>query len=443
MEKMPKKLKSARTRAHSLPLKRIRTYVLSFFVDWLAWGYIAYTVMYLLNAYWYTRYVNFYGTLTLPTWGWPLVILATFELTVIGHTFGQTFGLSSFGFRLLGDDLQPPTLSDRLARFALWHVLPFTAPIRWILRSNTGLGRKRQSDARIILLDDIDADLPATKPKKWLCTHRGLMTLALIVMTFWVGWIVTEIDLGAFFGRMGKFSYIMKDLVTPSFEHFLTPEPGLMTLNRPPIEATILGGIIESVFMALLATVSGAVFAIPLSFLGARNIMGFSPLGWTVYAITRAFFNIFRSIESILWGIIFGIWVGFGPFAGVLALTIHTIAALGKLYSEQVESIDPGPLEALASVGARRWQVVLYSIVPQITPSYLAFSLYRWDINVRMSTIIAIVGGGGIGRFLFYYTNSVGLLPNNWNQVGAVVITIVAVVWSLDYISGRVRERIT
>ncbi|RLE38685.1 phosphonate ABC transporter, permease protein PhnE, partial [Candidatus Acetothermia bacterium] len=123
-------------------------------------------------------------------------------------------------------------------------------------------------------------------------------------------------------------------------------------------------------------------------------------------------------------------------------LTIHTIAALGKLYSEQVEGVDPGPLEAIAATGARRWQVILYGVVPQIIPSYLAFTLYRWDINVRMATVIALVGGGGIGRILFYYKGQVGRLPNAWNQVGAVVFTIAVVVWAIDYISGRVREKI-
>ena len=261
------------------------------------------------------------------------------------------------------------------------------------------------------------------------------MTFALIALTFWVGWLTTEINLGRFFSRAPKSAYLWKALVTPDFEHLVLPDPELRD--------TIAGGLLESVFMALLATLFGGMLAFPLSFLGARNIMGFSPLGWSLYALTRGFFNVFRSIESILWAVVFAIWVGFGPFAGVLALTIHTIAALGKLYSEQVESIDPGPLEAIAATGARRWQVVLYGVIPQIVPSYLAFSLYRWDINVRMSTVIALVGGGGIGRILFYYKGQVGRLSNAWNQVGAVVVSIVVVIWLLDYISGRVREKIT
>ncbi len=189
--------------------------------------------------------------------------------------------------------------------------------------------------------------------------------------------------------------------------------------------------------MALMATVLGVVLAFPLSFLGARNIMARGPVGWLVYTLTRGVFNIVRSIETIVWALVFAVWVKFGPFAGVLALAVHTIGALGKLYSEQVEAIDPGPLEAIAATGARRWQVIRYGIIPQVVPSFLAFTLYRWDINVRMSTVVGLVGGGGIGRMLFYYKNEI-----RWREVGAVVVVIIAVVWLMDYVSGRVRERI-
>ena len=432
---------SKKRKKHSTGGQRVRTLLLAFIVDWMMWGYIAYAAMYLLNAYWYSM-VHWYKTLTLPPWGWPLVVIATFELTVLGHIFGQTPGLSLYGLRLLDQNLQPPSLSRRFNYYTRWHI----EPILKLFRRKPSQTDDADSDrAEMMVVDDVKDQMPAAKPRKWYKTHRGLFTLALIVATFWVGWLVTEIDLPTFFSDAPRAAYMWKALFTPSFEHLVTPEPVIARENpsMAPIQTTILGGIIESVFMALLATVVGAAIAFPLSFLGARNIMGFSPIGWTIYGFMRAFFNIFRSIESILWAIIFGIWVGFGPFAGSLALMLHTIAALGKLYSEQVESVDPGPLEAIASTGGRRWQVIIYGVIPQVIPSYLAFSLYRWDINVRMSTVISLMGGGGIGRFLFFYKNSVGFISNNWNQVGAVVWTIVAVVWTLDYISGRVRERIT
>jgi phosphonate transport system permease protein len=421
--------------------QHVRTLLLAFIVDWMMWGYIAYGAMYLLNAYWYTMYVNWYGTLILPPWGWPLVVIATFELTLFGHVFGQTPGLSLYGLRLLDKDLRSPSFRRRLAYFARWHV---ELLLKLFRRRTLPDAQGHPKRVQMVVVEEVKDQIPATKPRKWYRTHRGLMTVALLVMTFWVGWLVTGIDLPTFFERAPRSAYMWKDLLTPSFEHLVNPEPVILRENpsMDPFQSTILGGIIESVFMALLATVVGALIAFPLSFLGARNIMGFSPVGWSIYALMRAFFNVFRSIESILWAIIFAIWVGHGPFAGSLALMIHTIAALGKLFSEQVEGVDPGPLEAIAATGGRRWQVVVFGVIPQVIPSYLAFSLYRWDINVRMSTVISLVGGGGIGRFLFFYKNSVGFISNNWNQVGAVVWTIVAVVWTLDYISGRVRERI-
>src|SRR5690606_10217601 len=112
-----------------------------------------------------------------------------------------------------------------------------------------------------------------------------------------------------------------------------------------------------------------------------------------------------RSIEPIIWAVIAAVWVGLGPFAGVIAMTIHTIAALGKLYSEAIESIDPGPIEAVTATGANALQRIMYAIVPQIIPPFLSFTIYRWDINVRMSTIIGFVGGGGIGQYLFEWIN--------------------------------------
>ncbi|OGO19818.1 MAG: hypothetical protein A2Z14_06205 [Chloroflexi bacterium RBG_16_48_8] len=124
------------------------------------------------------------------------------------------------------------------------------------------------------------------------------------------------------------------------------------------------------------------------------------PIGITVYFIMRTILNAIRSVEPLVMVIVFVAWVGIGPFAGALALSLHTIAALAKLYSEQVESILPGPLEAITATGANRLQTIMYAVVPQIIPPYISFTMYRWDINVRMSTIIGFAGGGGIGFLL-------------------------------------------
>jgi len=284
------------------------------------------------------------------------------------------------------------------------------------------------------VLEDI---IPATKPRPWIMTYRGLFVAGLLVMTFWLGWLIATMAPSKLMDGWPYASRIWGELFDVRLNYFFAD------VNSRGLLFSVSYYMVETIFMALFATVLGTLIAFPLSFLAARNIMGFSPLGWAVYSIMRFIFNAIRSIESLLIAVIFAVWVGFGnPFAGALALFIHTIAALGKLFSEQVESVDPGPLEAIAATGARRWQVVIYGVVPQVIPSYLAFTLYRWDINIRMATIIALVGGGGIGTLLFYWKNEVGRVSDAWGQVGGVVVAIIVIIWMMDYISGRIREKI-
>lgn len=199
----------------------------------------------------------------------------------------------------------------------------------------------------------------------------------------------------------------------------------------------VLEKIVETVFLALMGTSLAIIVAIPLSFLGARNLMTKNPLGTTIYFATRTFFNIMRSIEPLILAIVFTVWVGLGPFAGVMALALHSVAALGKLYSEQIESIDPGPIEAITATGAGPLQVVRYAVVPQIVPPFIAFTIYRWDTNVRMSTVIGFVGGGGIGFVIQQYINLL-----QYRQAATAVWAITIVVAALDYLSAVVREKV-
>jgi phosphonate ABC transporter permease subunit PhnE len=161
------------------------------------------------------------------------------------------------------------------------------------------------------------------------------------------------------------------------------------------------------------------------------------PIGMVIYYVTRTILNALRSIESLIMVIVFVVWVGIGPFAGVLALSLHTIAALAKLYSEQVESIMSGPVEAIKATGANWMQTVVYAVIPQIIPPYISFTMYRWDINVRMSTIIGFAGGGGIG---FLLIQNINLL--NYRAASAQMIAIAIVVASMDYLSSRLREKV-
>ena len=194
--------------------------------------------------------------------------------------------------------------------------------------------------------------------------------------------------------------------------------------------------MVETIFLGLMATLFGIVLAVPVSFLAARNLMSASRITMAVYFLVRTLLNIVRSIEPLIWAIIAVLWVGLGPFAGVIALTVHSIAALGKLYSESIESIDPGPIEAVMATGANRLQTIMYAVVPQVLPPFISFTIYRWDINVRMSTIIGAVGGGGIGFLLIQW---IRLL--DYRSAGIAVWFIAITVAILDYISAEVRER--
>jgi phosphonate transport system permease protein len=199
----------------------------------------------------------------------------------------------------------------------------------------------------------------------------------------------------------------------------------------------VLGGGLETIGMALIATALAMLLAIPLSFLAARNLMSANPFTYAIYFIIRTLLNILRSIESLIMAIIFVVIVGLGPFAGVLALAIHSVAALAKLYSEVIEGIDPGPIEAVRSTGANWVQIVRYAVIPQIVPPFTAFTIYRWDINVRSATIIGFVGGGGIGFLLIEL-----IRINDFRGVSALFITIAVIVIVLDYVSAKIRERL-
>jgi phosphonate ABC transporter permease subunit PhnE len=219
---------------------------------------------------------------------------------------------------------------------------------------------------------------------------------------------------------------------------------GELNLGRTLVDGTLPTQTQQTIFGITLpvtgyvfeAALIGAVLAgIAGGLVGVRSVF---PLGSMLYSVSRLSLNIVRSIEPLIMGLVFVVWVGIGPFAGVLALTLHSIAALGKLYSEQIENIDNGPLEALRSTGANHLQTIVYAVVPQIIPPYIAFTMYRWDINVRMSTIIGFVGGGGIGLLL---QQQINLL--RYRDAGVAVLAIAIVVSILDYASASIRERLT
>jgi len=221
--------------------------------------------------------------------------------------------------------------------------------------------------------------------------------------------------------------------------HAIRAEQLIPTGGLQPTQtlSLVLEKIGETIALAFLATVLGVVFAVPISFLAARNLMGANRLTLGIYTVVRSILNIVRSIETLMWALIFVVWVGLGPFAGTLALWLHTVAALGKLYSEAIESIDPGPIEAVRAGGATWTQMVVYAVLPQILPTFTSFTLYRFDINVRLSTVIGLVSDAGLGFLVIQWVRL-----NRFSAMATAIIAIIIVVATLDYVSGWLRERI-
>lgn len=260
-----------------------------------------------------------------------------------------------------------------------------------------------------------------TKP--WFRSFWGVQAGVATVVSLLVGLWVTE---ASFIRMLDEESFwpamrLLKTLMTPDWA--ILPQAVLK--------------MIETIYIAFVATAIAVPVAFLLSFFSAKNIMGSNSRGMAVYTLLRGFFNVTRSIEPIIWAIIFSIWVGFGPFAGMLALMVQSVASLTKQYSEYVESVDEGPIEGIRATGANTVQTVWYAIVPQVVLPYISYTIYRWDTNVRMATIIGFVGGGGIGRMLIEYQ-----LQAQWPQVGCIIVVIAFVVWLMDAFSAYVREAI-
>jgi phosphonate transport system permease protein len=189
----------------------------------------------------------------------------------------------------------------------------------------------------------------------------------------------------------------------------------------------------ETILIALWGTLLAVVLALPVTFLAARNLSP-SP---AVFHVVRQILNAARGINEIIFALIFVAAVGLGPFAGVLALSLHGAGMLGKFFAEAVEEVDSGPVEALRATGASALQTVAFAVVPQALPAWIAATLYRFEVNLRASTILGMVGAGGIGFELY---SSMKLFQ--YQDTAACVIVILALVMSADYLSSKLRARV-
>jgi phosphonate transport system permease protein len=200
----------------------------------------------------------------------------------------------------------------------------------------------------------------------------------------------------------------------------------------PDVLPAALAGAVGTIEIALLGTVLAALLAVPLGFLSARNVA--SP---AAYFAVRAALNFFRSIDTLVYALLFVAAVGLGPFPGMLAVVAYTTTSLAKLYSETIEGIDPGPVDAIRTTGATRLQVLRFGILPQVLPLFLSYVLYRFESNVRAATVLGFVGAGGIGLYLQTYLRMI-----DYPAASTVLLVTVVMVMVVDFASARIRARL-
>jgi phosphonate transport system permease protein len=195
----------------------------------------------------------------------------------------------------------------------------------------------------------------------------------------------------------------------------------------------VLGAIIQTMFIALIGTTGALFFALPFGLLAARNT---SPHP-AIYAGVRLFLNAFRSVPELFWALIYISAVGLGPFAGVLALISSSIGALGRIYGDSIETIDPQQVMAVRATGASRLDVFRYGVLPQALPTVASFALLVFEGNIRAATVLGYVGGGGVGFQIQKYF----ALFQYQNLMGALLL-VVATVLIIDRISDHIRRRL-
>lgn len=196
----------------------------------------------------------------------------------------------------------------------------------------------------------------------------------------------------------------------------------------------LLTPLMETLQIAVIGTVAGAVLAVPVAVLAARNL---TP-GLVIWFLDRNFMNVLRTLPDLFWAMLFATAVGFGPVAGALALTVFTVAVISKLYSESLEAIDMGMPEAVRAVGGNWLQMVQFGALPQALPQYVSYALYAFELNVRASMVLGLVGAGGIGMIL--ETQRANF---EYERVTLIVLVVLVAVLVIEQISTTIRKRLT
>jgi phosphonate transport system permease protein len=196
----------------------------------------------------------------------------------------------------------------------------------------------------------------------------------------------------------------------------------------------LVGPTLQTINIATVGTALAVALSLPVAFLAALN----TTFNRATYAAARAVMVVSRSVDTLIWALIFIIVVGPGSLAGVLAVAIRSIGFVSKLLAEGIEETNRGQVEAIVATGADRWRVLAYAIVPQVRPVFAGVCVYRWDINIRESTVLGLVGAGGIGFAL-----NEAILGLEWRRVGLILVVVLAIVVASEVASALVRRRLT
>ena len=245
---------------------------------------------------------------------------------------------------------------------------------------------------------------------------RWIVTIAIVVPFIWAA-AGLEISPERIWRAPGQVWVLMTGMFPPDFDD----------------SGRIVAKLLESVYIAWIGTIMGAVFSFPLSFMAATNV---APR-WMAIP-TRAVLSAIRAFPELILAIILIVPFGLGPFTGALAIGLHSIGTLGKLSSEVIEGVDSGPIEAISSAGGTLMEQMRFGIVPQAMPTIVAYWLYRFEINIRASAVLGLVGAGGIGAEI------VGRLSfrADWPKAGAALLATIGVVLIVDAVSSSIRRRI-
>jgi len=264
-------------------------------------------------------------------------------------------------------------------------------------------------------------DHHAARIAAWRNRSRRVRYVCYFLITALIVWSVEEIVVAD------------TDWSRISWESMLRSAQQFMSVDLS-IFRSLMGPALETALMATLGTLVGLVLAVPVAWLGAMNI---SPLGRTTYVIGRGLMTLSRSVHEVVWGLIFVAAVGLGALAGVLAMGIRSIGFISKTVAEAIEDVSPGPVEAMRAVGASRFQILLFGILPQVIPVFIGNVIFEWDVNIRRSTIMGLVGAGGLGLALHRQMASY-----NYGGVATVLLVILLLIIAGEILSYYARKAV-